>query len=106
MCVSVSGPADRPRGAERCNGQRECRRRARAWIRDAVPATPRAEREAGPDGVHGRAAGKFRFLESSYTNGPSEPRCWMPDSRLRFSASADEKIYTVCSRYLFGDPPQ
>ena len=53
MCVSVSGPADRPRGAERCNGQRECRRRARAWIRDAVPATPRAEREAGPDGVHG-----------------------------------------------------
>ena len=54
MCVSVSGPADRPRGAERCNGQRECRRRARAWIRDAVPATPRAEREAGPDGVHGR----------------------------------------------------
>ena len=56
MCVSVSGPADRPRGAERCNGQRECRRRARAWIRDAVPATPRAEREAGPDGVHGRAA--------------------------------------------------
>ena len=61
MCVSVSGPADRPRGAERCNGQRECRRRARAWIRDAVPATPRAEREAGPDGVHGRAAGKFRL---------------------------------------------
>ena len=83
MCVSVSGPADRPRGAERCNGQRECRRRARAWIRDAVPATPRAEREAGPDGVHGRA-----------------------NLREEISASADEKIYTVCSRYLFGDPPQ
>ena len=63
MCVSVSGPADRPRGAERCNGQRECRRRARAWIRDAVPATPRAEREAGPGMERtGTRAGGVNFL--------------------------------------------
>ena len=62
MCVSVSGPADRPRGAERCNGQRECRRRARAWIRDAVPATPRAEREGSGWRVSTPRAGGVNFL--------------------------------------------
>lgn len=58
--------------------------------------------------AYGTRAGGVNFLGIFLltSNGPSEPRCWMPDSRLRFSASADEKIYTVCSRYLFGDPPQ
>ena len=64
MCVSVSGPADRPRGAERCNGQRECRRRARAWIRDAVPATPRAEREGSGWRAY-TAGGRRKFPRAS-----------------------------------------